>query len=69
MKNKFKDIDSIIFDLDGTLWDSTKGVADSWSEVLSKYNFDRKYVSPDEIKGLPELLIKSILLYLSIKYK
>lgn len=60
MKNKFKDIDSIIFDLDGTLWDSTKGVADSWSEVLSKYNFDRKYVSPDEIKGYMGLTLDEI---------
>ena len=60
MKNKFKDIDSIIFDLDGTLWDSTKGVADSWSAVLSKYNFDRKYVSPDEIKGYMGLTLDEI---------
>ena len=60
MKNKFKDIDSIIFDLDGTLWDSTKGVADSWSEVLSKYNFDRKHVSPDEIKGYMGLTLDEI---------
>ena len=60
MKNKFKDIDSIIFDLDGTLWDSTKGVADSWSEVLSKYNFDRKYVSADEIKGYMGLTLDEI---------
>lgn len=29
-------IDSIIFDLDGTLWDSTEGVCKEWQEVLDK---------------------------------
>jgi len=32
MKNKF---DSIIFDLDGTLWDSTDEIWQSWSKTLS----------------------------------
>ncbi len=29
-------IDSILFDLDGTLWDSTEIVAEAWNEVLAK---------------------------------
>lgn len=29
-------IDSILFDLDGTLWDSTEIVAEAWNEVLEK---------------------------------
>ncbi len=60
MESKLKNIDSIIFDLDGTLWDSTKGVADSWSEVLSKYNFNKKEVSVNEIKGYMGLTLDEI---------
>lgn len=32
MKNK-----GIIFDIDGTIWDSTKGVLESWNKVLDRY--------------------------------
>ncbi len=41
MKNKsdiFNNIDSIIFDLDGTLWDSTKEVLISWNNVLKTFD-------------------------------
>ena len=34
-------IDSIIFDVDGTLWDSTDVVADAWNQIIEK---DRKSV-------------------------
>ena len=27
----------IIFDMDGTLWDSTVGVAESWNEISVSY--------------------------------
>ena len=45
MTKKFENVDSIRFDLDGTLWDSRKEVAESWSEVLAKYNYNRKSIS------------------------
>ena len=31
----------IIFDMDGTLWDSTVGVAESWNEILKQEKVNR----------------------------
>ena len=33
-------VDSIIFDLDGTLWDATYGMTESWNGVLEKKGYD-----------------------------
>ena len=40
--------DSIIFDLDGTLWDSTVEVAKTWSAIIAKYNLSRKEVTVED---------------------
>ena len=32
--------DSIIFDLDGTMWDTRDDVAEIWNEVFVKYGFE-----------------------------
>lgn len=53
-------VDSIIFDLDGTLWDSTEGIAKSWSCVLNKYNYDKKEITIDELKGYMGLQLDEI---------
>ena len=31
-------MDSIIFDVDGTLWDSTKSVAESWNKAIREHS-------------------------------
>lgn len=45
-------IDSIIFDLDGTLWDSTSVVAEAWSSVLSRHPEVSFEATPDNLKNL-----------------
>ncbi len=49
-------MDSIIFDLDGTLWDSRKEVCIAWNEVLKDLNIDRKITIEDMTSTMGMLL-------------
>lgn len=44
-------LDSIIFDLDGTLWDSTDELLLAWNKVLDKYDEVVKKFSKEDIEG------------------
>lgn len=44
--------DGIIFDIDGTLWDSRETVAEAWNEVISQYDPERKTLDRDFLTGL-----------------
>lgn len=48
-------LDSIIFDLDGTLWDSTSSVIDSWDEIISSYKGIREKLTIEELKSVTGL--------------
>ena len=52
--------DGIIFDLDGTLWDSTVEVAKTWSMIISKYNLTRKEVTVEDLKPCMGKLLDEI---------
>lgn len=41
----------ILFDLDGTLWDSSKAVVDSWNEILAELEDDVDLLTYDQMKG------------------
>lgn len=43
---------SLIFDLDGTLWDTTKQISIVWSNVAKNYNIDINKFSIESIMGL-----------------
>ena len=49
-------VESLIFDMDGTLWDSAANVAASWSEVLERQaDVDMKVTEADikSVMGMP----------------
>ena len=39
--------DSVLFDLDGTLWDATESTAEAWRRTLKKRTFARPAVPLD----------------------
>ena len=42
----------IVFDLDGTLWDSSQEVVSSWNEVLKNYQKGRYLITLEQMKGV-----------------
>jgi len=53
-------IDSIIFDLDGTLWDSSDVVLKSWNMGLSEYKELNKQITKEELQGVMGMQIPQI---------
>ena len=47
----------IIFDMDGTLWDSAAGVAESWNEAMRRIGYDR---TPLTGKGIQSVMGKTM---------
>lgn len=57
LKQRF---DSIIFDLDGTLWDSTEGVAAAWQAAKEEFGFVKNDITPASIGGIAGMAYDAI---------
>lgn len=53
-------IDSLLFDLDGTLWDSVDGICAAWSEVIAKQNLSRTDIKRNELTDYMGLFLLDI---------
>ncbi|QQL50352.1 HAD family hydrolase [Mucilaginibacter ginkgonis] len=49
LKNRF---DSIIFDLDGTLWDSTANVAEAWQTAAGKVDYIKDAITVASVRSI-----------------
>lgn len=47
-----KTFDSIIFDLDGTLWDTCEACAVAWNNVIKRNNIDFKEIAASDVGGV-----------------
>lgn len=45
-------IDSIIFDLDGTLWDAAETVASAWKAAREQVGFEIQEITPEKIRSI-----------------
>jgi len=57
LKNKF---DSIIFDLDGTLWDSTANVAIAWQAAKQQVDYIKDDITADTVKSITGMAYDAI---------
>jgi phosphoglycolate phosphatase len=53
-------MDSIIFDLDGTLWDSSEAVVGAWNSVLSRYKEIVKEITREDLQGVMGLQVHEV---------
>ncbi len=50
----------VIFDMDGTLWDSTEIVAKSWTDAVRQCGIAHKTITPDDMRSVMGLTMDKI---------
>ncbi|MFC7785275.1 HAD family hydrolase [Rossellomorea sp. GCM10028870] len=53
-------MDSIIFDLDGTLWDPIESVLEAWNNVINEHNQLKEGITREHLEGTMGLQMKEI---------
>ena len=53
-------MDSIIFDVDGTLWDSTEIVAEAWTKAVRRLYDPQMTITAPQLRGLFGRLLPDI---------
>lgn len=46
----------ILFDLDGTLWDATESITDSWNDILEKRDYDFRLTKEQVVKEMGKVM-------------
>jgi phosphoglycolate phosphatase len=52
LQNGLPQVDSVVFDLDGTLWDTCEPCAQGWNNVIAKYQIDFRKITADDVRGV-----------------
>lgn len=63
MKSGFSNIDSIIFDMDGTLWNATESYAKVWNKTCEHFGIEASFTGSDLVRYMG-MSIKSIMEHL-----
>lgn len=50
----------LVFDMDGTLWDSSANVAKSWTQAVKDMGYDRPDITKEDIMGVMGLTMEAI---------
>jgi phosphoglycolate phosphatase len=53
-------MDSIIFDLDGTLWNASARVAEVWNQILSEYPYVQRTLTKEDIESVSGLQMPEV---------
>lgn len=59
-RKSLSETDAVLFDLDGTLWDSVAGISSAWQLVIDRHPGLRGPVSDEEIRGCLGLRVDDI---------
>ena len=59
--NELTSLDSVIFDLDGTLWDASLSATRSWNKALETIGYINNVITQEDLKAVTGIKIEEIL--------